>query len=223
MNHAESGTVMLRRLLAVTVIGVVLAAASPARAGGTVLQFSLFTNGLIFFVTSGFSDHPIMLFGRPTAFPVIIQPILLVRQNVLVAPTAVVFLSPMVPFGAPIVPSMPMTAPAVDSAAAANIPAAAVETVDNIARAPELYNARLVSVTGVISSLGAFVDAWGHQYLMFRLVDGYRSIIVLVGGQAANLRTGLRVQVTGVFYSEVVSSEGRATGVLQTLAITGPP
>jgi hypothetical protein len=153
LNYEESRTMMLRRLLAVAVIGVVLAAASPARADGTVLQFPLFTNGLIFFVTSGFSDHPIMLFGRPTAFPVIIQPILLVRQRVLVAPTAVVFLSPMVPFGAPIVPSMPMTAPAVDSAAAANIPAATVETVDNIARAPELYDERLVSVTSIIGAI----------------------------------------------------------------------
>jgi hypothetical protein len=215
--------VMLRRLLAVAVMGFVLAAASPAPAGGTVLQFPLFINGLIFFVTSGFSDHPIMLFGRPTAFPVIIQPILLVRQNVFVAPTAIVFLSPMVPFGAPIVPSVPMTAPTVDSAAAANMPPAAVETVDNIARAPELYDERLVSVTGVISGLGTFVDNWGHLYQMFQLVDGYRSIIVLIGGQAANLRSGLRVQVTGVFFSEVASSGGRMTGVLQALAVTGPP
>jgi len=217
---------MFRRLLAVTVIGIVLAAASPAPAGGMVLQFPLITNGLIFFVTSGFSDHPIMLFGRPTSFPLIIQPILLVRKKVFAAPTAIVFLSPSVPYGAPILPSVPMTAPAVDStdySAVADMPPAAAETVDNIARAPELYDERLVSVTGVISGLGTFVDNWGHLYLMFRLVDGYRSIIVLVGGQAANLRTGLRVQVTGVFYSEVVSSEGRATGVLQTLAITGPP
>src|SRR5579863_8451048 len=81
-----SRAVMLRRLLAVTVIGIVLAAASPAPAGGMVLQFPLITNGLIFFVTSGFSDHPIMLFGRPTTFPLIIQPILLVRKKVFAAP-----------------------------------------------------------------------------------------------------------------------------------------
>jgi hypothetical protein len=218
---------MYRRLLAVAVIGVVLAVASPASAGGTVLQFPLFTNGLIFFVTSGFSDHPIMLFGRPTAFPLIIQPILLVRQKVFAAPTAVVFLSPLVPLGAPILPSVPMTAPAVDSAdysvAAADTPTAATETVDNIARAPELYDRRLLKVTGTVSGLEAFVDGWGHPYLMFRLVDGYRPIIVLVGGQAANLRSGLRVQVSGVFFSEIASSGGRLTGVLQALAVTGPP
>ena len=56
---------------------------------------------------------------------------------------------------------------------------------------------------------------------MFRLVDGCRSITTLVGGQAANLRTGLRVHGTGVFYSEAVA-EGQFE-VLQALAITGPP
>ena len=217
---------MLRRLLAVTVIGIVLAAALPAPAGGMVLQFPLFTDGLIFFVTSGFSDHSIMLFGRPTAFPLIIQPILLVRRKVFAAPTAVVFLSPSVPYGAPMLPSVPMTAPAMGSAdysAAANLPPAAAETVDNIARAPELYNQRLLNVTGTVAGLQEFVDGWGHPYLMFRLVDGYRSIIVLVGGQAANLQSGLRVQVSGVFFSEIASSGGRLTGVLQALAVTGPP
>jgi hypothetical protein len=217
---------MLRRLLSVAVIGVVLAAASPAPAGGMVLQFPLITDGLIFFVTSGFSDHPIMLFGRPTAFPLIIQPILLVRRKVFAAPTAIVFLSPSVPYGAPILPSVPMTAPAVNSAdysAAADMPPAAPETVDNIARAPELYNERLLNVTGTVAGLEEFVDGWGHPYLMFRLVDGYRSIIVFVGGQAANLQNGLRVQVSGVFYSEVASSGGQLSGVLQALAVTGPP
>jgi hypothetical protein len=68
-------------------------------------------------------------------------------------------------------------------AATPDPPTAAVpapETVDNIARAPELYDGRLLSVTGTISALGTIVDDWGHQYLMFRLVDGCRSITALV-------------------------------------------
>lgn len=223
----RTGAPMARRLLAVVAIALVLAAAVPAKAGGTaaatVMQFPVLTSDLIFFVTSGFSDHPIMLFGRPTAFPLIIQPIVVVRQRVVVAPTAVVFLSPAVPVGAPILPSVRMTAPSVYSAAAANAPQAAVESVDNLARAPELYDERLVSVTGAISGLDTFVDDSGHQYLKFRLSNGWRSVIVLVGGQAPDLRNGLRVQVTGVFYSEVLSANGRPEGVLQALAVTGAP
>lgn len=214
---------MSRRLFAVTAVALVMAVAIPAHAGGTVVQFPLFATDLIFFVTSGFSDHPIMLFGRPTAFPLIIQPIVIVRQKVVVAPTAVVFVSPAVLAGTPILPSLRMTAPSVYSASAANAPSAAVESVDNLARAPELYNERLVSVTGAISGLDAFVDDSGHQYLKFRLTDGWRSVIVLVGGQAPDLRDGLRVQVTGVFYSEVLTSNGRPAGVLQALAVTGAP
>jgi hypothetical protein len=107
--------------------------------------------------------------------------------------------------------------------AAAPEPAAvpSAETVDNIARAPELYDGRLLSVTGTISDLGTIVDDWGQQYLVFRLMDGYRSIVVLVGGQAADLRTGLRVQVTGVFYGEAVASGARLIGVLRAFEITG--
>jgi hypothetical protein len=106
--------------------------------------------------------------------------------------------------------------------------AAATETVDNIARAPELYDEHVVSVTGAISDVGTFVDDAGQQFLLFRLADGYRSIIVLVGAQAADLRPGRRVQVTGVFHSgvflsAVIASPDGQPGVLQALAIADPP
>jgi hypothetical protein len=101
--------------------------------------------------------------------------------------------------------------------------AAAAETVDNITRAPELYDERLVSVTGAVSDVGTFVDLAGRQFLLFRLVDGYRSINVLIEGQAADLRPGLRVQVTGVFHSAVIAAPDGQPGVLQALAIADPP
>jgi hypothetical protein len=208
-------------VLAAAVALAPLAVATPAPAGGMVVQFPLVTSGLIFFVTSGFTDQPVLLFGRPTAFPVIIQPILIVRQHAFIAPTAVVVLSPAVPVGAPMVPVAPMTAPGVY--AAPDAAAAARESVDNIARAPELYNAHLLGAAGTVSGLEPFVDEWGHPYLMFRLTDTWRSILVLVGGQAPNLRNGLRVQVTGVFYSEVPLPGGRRAGVLQALAVTESP
>src|SRR5215472_6860203 len=120
----RSGAQMTRGLLAVAAMALVMAVALPAQAGTTVMQFPLFAGDLIFFVTSGFSDRPILLFGRPTAFPLIIQPIVLVRQKVFVAPTAVVFLSPAVPIGAPILPPVRMTAPSVYSPSDANAPPA---------------------------------------------------------------------------------------------------
>lgn len=214
----------MRRFLAtVLTAGFVAAAAVPAPAGQTVVQFPVMVTDLIFFVSSGFSAQPIILFGRPTVFPVILQPVLISRRRAAIVPVAVIVLSPAVPFGASILPSVPMSAPPLYAPAASSLPAASAETVANIARAPELYNQRLLSTTGTVSGIGQFVDDWGHAYLMFRLTDGYRAILVVVGGQAPALRGGLPVQVTGIFYSEAATSRGRTEGVLEALTVTGVP
>lgn len=214
---------MRRFLAAVLAAGLVAAAALPAPAGQTVVQFPVMAPDLIFFVSSGFSAQPIILFGRPTAFPVILQPVLITRRRAAIVPVALVVLSPEVPFGASILPSVPMSAPPLNAAPSSSLPAASAETVANIARAPELYNQRLLSTTGTASGVGQFVDDRGHPYLMFRLTDGYRAILVVVGGQAPALRGGLPVQVTGIFYSEAATSRGRTEGVLEALAVTGVP
>lgn len=215
---------MRRSLAAILAAGLVAAAALPAPAGQTVVQFPVIATDLIFFVSSGFSDRPIILFGRPTAFPVILQPVLITRRRVAIVPVALIVLSPDVPFGASILPSVPMSAPPLNAPPSASLPAASAETVANISRAPELYNGRLLSTTGTVSGIGQFVDDWGHLYLMFRLTDGYRAILVVVGGQAPALRSGLTVQVTGIFYSEAATSTGgRTEGVLEALTVTGVP
>jgi len=213
-----------RALLAAGILGLVLAGASPAPAGGTIMQFPLFTSGVIFFITSGFSAQPIIFLGRSTIFGVIIQPVIVVRPAVFIASTAIVVLSPVVPFGTSILPLTPMSAPQVDVAAGltAYTPAS-VESVGNIARAPELFNQHVLSVTGTISQLESFVDGSGHPFMFFRFTSDWRSISVLVGGQAAGLRNGLTVQVTGVFYSTRVVPDGWPSGVLQALAVTGLP
>ncbi|HEV2358217.1 MAG TPA: hypothetical protein VGZ23_11495 [bacterium] len=216
-----------RVLVAAGILGLVLAVAgfpSPAPAGAAVVQVQLFTSAVIFFVTSGLSAQPIFLFGRPTLFPVIIQPVIVVRPAVFIAPRAVVVLSPAVPFIAPLLPSIPISAPIVDVAdPPANMPPPAVESVGNVARAPELYNRRVLSVTGTISRLEEFVDERGHPYMLFQFTNDWRSISVLVGGQASKLRNGLRVQATGVFYGAGVVPDGWPSGVLQALAVTGVP
>lgn len=216
-----------RALMAAAILGLVLAVAgfpSPAPAGGTVVQIPLLTSGVIFFVVSGFSAQPIFLFGRPTLFPVIIQPVVIVRPAVFVAPTAVVVLSPTVPLGVPLFPSMPLSAPAVDVAdPPVNMPPAAVESVGDVARAPELFDRRVLSVTGTISRLEGFVDGQGHPYMFFQFTNDWRSISVLVGGQASTLKNGLRVQATGVFYGAGSVPDGWPSGVLQALAVTGVP
>lgn len=214
---------MRRTLAVVLAVGLVAAAAVPAPAGQTVVQFPVIATDLIFFVSSGFSAQPIILFGRPTAFPVIMQPVLISRRRAAIVPVAVVVLSPDVPFGASILPSVPMSAPPLNAPPISSLPAASADTVGNISRAPELYNERLLSTTGTVSGIGQFVDDWGHPYLLFRLTDGYRAILVLVGGQAPALRSGLPVQVTGIFYSEAATSQGRAEGVLEALTVTGVP
>ncbi|HKX17001.1 MAG TPA: hypothetical protein VJT33_03195 [bacterium] len=214
---------MRRSLAAILAAGLIAAAALPAPAAQTVVQFPVVAPDLIFFVASGFSAQPIILFGRPTVFPVILQPVLIRRRRAAIVPVALVVLSAEVPFGVSILPSVPMSAPPLYAPPTSSLPAASADTVGNIARAPELYNERLLSTTGTVSALGQFVDDWGHPYLMFRLTDGYRAILVLVGGQAPALRGGEPVQVTGLFYSEAATSRGRSEGILEALTVTGVP
>ncbi len=213
-----------RALLAAGILGLVLAAASPAPAGGAMIQFPIFTSGVIFFVTSGFSTQRLFFLSRPTIFPLIIQPVIVVRPRVFIAPTAVVVLSPIVPIARPILPAVPMWAPSFDSTVAPAVDMTpAVESVDNLARAPELFDRHVLSVTGTVSQLESFVDTNGYPFRLFRFTHDWHAISILVGGQASGLRNGLEVQATGVFYPAGGVPDGWPSAVIDALAVTGLP
>jgi hypothetical protein len=211
-------------LVAAAVLGLLLAGASPGSAGAAVVQFPVFTGARIFFLTSGFSVFPVSVLGVSTVSRVIIQPVIIVRPRVFIAPTRVVVLSPFVPLSVGILPLTPMFAPTFQSMVdpPVTMPPVSVETISNIVRAPELFDRRVLSAAGTVSRLQAFVDRSGHPCMFFRLQEDQRSISVFVGGQG-DLRDGLPAQVTGVFYSSAAAPDGWPPNVIQALVVSGTP
>jgi hypothetical protein len=212
-----------RVLLAAAGLVLVLAGTAPGWAGVAVVRFPVFSSAVIFFVTSGFTTLPIGGLGSSLFSHVVIQPIIVVRPRVFVAPTRVVLLSPAVPTSLAILPPVPMDAPSIEPTFDPRLTAPPdTVTVDSVARAPELFEHRLVTVGGKVSHVGSFIDGSGQPYMFFLLQGDLRSVSVLVGGHA-DLHDGLSVRVTGVFYRSAVAPEGWPSGVIQALAVTGAP
>ena len=212
-----------RLLLAAAGLVLVLAGTTPGWAGVAVVQFPVFSNAVIFFVTSGFTGLPIGGLGLSPFSQVIIQPVIVVRPRVFVAPTRVVVLSPAVPTSLSIFPLVPMIAPPIEPTFDPGLTTPpATSTVDGIVRAPELFDHHVVAVDGRVSHVEPFMDGRGQPYMFLRLQGDLRSVSVLVGGHA-DLREGLSVRVTGVFYGSAVAPEGWPPMVIQALAVTGAP
>lgn len=212
-----------RAFLAAAGLVLVLAGTTPGWAGFAVVQVPVFSSAVIFFVTSGFAIVPIGGLGFSPLSRVVIQPVIVVRPRVFVAPTRIVLLSPAVPTSLSILPLVPMVAPSVEPTFDPRLATPPdVVTVDDIVRAPELFQRHLLAVDGRASHMEPFIDGRGQPYMFFLLQGDLRSVSVLVGGQA-DLRDGVPVRVTGVFYRSGFAPAGWPSTVIQALAVTGAP
>jgi len=223
---------MFRSLPLWVVIGLaVLTVTSPGSAGMALVQVPVIATGPVIFVTSGFCSGPLIVRGFGMLSPVIIQPVIIrpvgaervVASTVgLVPPRRVVILSPLVPVGAPIpflVPSMVPVAPmGVDSSP--TLPPIELQTVTNVARAPELFDHHLVAVTGNVSSLHTFSDAQGQEGTLMQLKEDWYSITILAQGHV-DARRGVLVHVTGAFFASGSVLAAPTHNMLVALVVTG--
>ena len=202
-----------------------------------VVQMPVMATGPVIFVTSGFCSSPLFVRGFGTLSPVIIQPVIIRRVGaerivaqpfvvgspaVVVVPRRVVILSPFVLVGAPIqflVPSMVPVAPTIVDPSS-TLPPIELQTLTNVARAPELFDHHLVGITGNVSSLQTFSDGQGQEGTLLQLKEDWYSITVLAQGHV-DARVGIPVHVTGAFFASGSVLDAATHNMLVALVVTG--
>jgi len=203
-------------------VGVMLLAACPGSAGFTVIQVPVFSGAQILFSASGFSALPVVVPGFGTLSSVIIRPVIIVQPTIIIAPRHVVLLSPIVPATVPFLPFAPAVLPAVPSLVdLSGLRAIDEEPLGNIVRAPELFDHRLVNITGIIADLHRFVDARGDEGTLLRLQRDWKSVNVLARGHV-QVPAGVVVRATGVFYSAGDMQTAPMPNVLAALVVSTP-
>jgi hypothetical protein len=201
---------------------VVLGGASGGTAGPAVCEVPVFAGTQILFSASGFSALPIFVPGFGTLSSVIIRPVIIVRPTVIIAPTRVVVLSPSVTAAVPFFPAVPIMLPSAPALVNfSRSPALDEESLGNVLRAPELFDHRLIGVTGPLTQVQHFVDAAGNEETLLQMQGDWNTLNVLARGRV-DAREGTAVRAAGVFYSTGDLMAIPMQNVMAALVVTAP-
>lgn len=215
------GNVARYGVVAVIVGLAVLVGASAGSAGFAICEVPVFAGAQVLFSASGFSALPIVVPGFGTLSSVIIRPVIIVRPTVIIAPVRVVVLSPTVSATVPFFPVAPVLPAAPSLVDFSSGPALDEESLGNVLRAPELFDHRLIGVTGTINHVQHFVDAGGNEGTLLQMQGDWHTLNVLARGRV-EAREGAAVRAAGVFYSTGDLMATPVQNVMAALVVTTP-